>query len=101
MPIDPVLFCKDCKHCKMDIFSWVTSLGGRFNAKDYMFKCGHSIEPAREIINPVYGPEKIKQKMSYCDHERKHGDCGPTAKYWIPKHKKDLFKMLTKETYYD
>lgn len=99
MAIDPVLLCKNCKHCKMDTFSWVTSLGGRVNTKDYMFKCGRSIEPAKEIINPVYGPEKIKQKMSYCDAERKYGDCGPTGKNWTPKHKKDLFKMLTKENH--
>lgn len=97
MAIDPVLLCKDCKHCKMDMFSWITSLGGRVNAQDYMFKCSKSIQPAKEIINPVYGAEKIKAKMTYCDYERKSGECGPTAKHWIPKHKKDLFKMLTKE----
>lgn len=98
MAIDPVYLCKDCKHCKMDTFSWLTSLGGRVGAKDYMFKCAKTVQPAKEVINPVYGPEKIKKKMSYCDYERKReAGCGPEAKYWTPKHKKDLFKMLTKE----
>lgn len=99
MPIDPVYLCKDCKHCKMDIFSYITSLGGRVGVKDWMFKCSNTFKPAREIVNPVFGTEKIKAEMSYCDHERKNGRCGPTARYWQPKHKKDLFKMITKESY--
>jgi len=99
MPIDPIYLCKDCKHSRMDIFSYITSLGGRVGAKDYMFKCSNTFKPAKEIVNPVIGVEKIKAEMTYCDHERKNGMCGPTARYWKPKHKKDLFKMLTKESY--
>ncbi len=64
-----------------------------------MYKCNKSVTPAREIIDPVTGPTKIKAETAYCSFERKHGNCGPIAKNWVPKHKKDLFKMITKESY--
>lgn len=99
MAIDPVLLCKDCKFSKLSPANLVMSLGGLVGVKDYMYKCSKAVTPAREIIDPVTGPTKIKAAVSYCSVERKHGDCGPTAKFWIPKHKKDLFKMLTKEDY--
>jgi hypothetical protein len=99
MPIDPVYLCKDCKFSKMSIANNIFTLGGRLGAKGFMYKCAKSIKPARDVIDPVTGPERIKAETSYCDLERKHGDCGVTAKYWTAKHKKDLFKMLTKEHY--
>lgn len=101
MAIDPVLLCKDCKFSKMNLFNKITTLGGLVGAKGYMYQCAKTFKPAKDIIDPVTGPEIKKSEMSYCESERKHGDCGPTAKHWVPKHKKDLFKMLTKETYYD
>lgn len=92
--------CKDCKHCVMDKFGWITSLGGLVGVDDWMFKCSKVGYPARVIVNPVFGNEKIKAKSSYCSTARGSGDCGPEAKYWTPKHKKDLFKALKKE-YHD
>ena len=99
MPIDPVYLCKDCKYSKMDILSYVVSLGGRVGVKDWMYKCKKSDKPAKEVIDMVTGPKIIKPELLYCDVERKHGECGPTARNWQPKHKKDLFKMITKESY--
>ena len=101
MAIDPVLLCKDCKFSKLSTINNIMTLGGMVGTKDFMYKCSKAVTPAREIIDPVTGPAKIKAEVSYCSIERKHGDCGPTAKFWIPKHKKDLFKLLTKETYRD
>ena len=89
--------CKDCKHCVMDTFGWITTLGGRLGVADWMFKCSRIGQPAHVVVNPVIGYEKIKERLSYCSIARSIGDCGPTAKYWTPKHKKDLFKALTKE----
>jgi hypothetical protein len=99
MPIDPVYLCKDCKFVKMSIFNNIFTLGGRMGVAGYMYKCTRAIKPARDIIDPVTGPEKVKPEISYCSVERQYGGCGPTAKHWTPKHKKDLFKMLTKESY--
>jgi len=99
MPIDPVYLCKDCKFSKMDVTDTIFTLGGRMGAKGFMYKCAKTLKLAHSVLDPVTGPEKIETRMSYCEIERRHGDCGLTAKHWVPKHKKDLFKMLTKESY--
>lgn len=66
-----------------------------------MYKCSNAIKPAHEIIDPVHGNEHIKATMPFCTIERtndyQNTRCGPTGKNWAPKHKKDLFKALTKE----
>jgi hypothetical protein len=97
MPIDPVYLCKDCKFSKMDWFNTIATFGGRVGAKGFMYKCSRTIKPVRDIIDPVTGPARIKSEISYCELERKHGDCGPTARNWTPNRKKDLFKALTKD----
>lgn len=99
MPIDPVYLCKDCKLSRMDLIDTIATLGGRVGAKEFMYKCTRTASPTYNIIDPVTGPNRTKAALSYCGVERKHGDCGPTAKTWTAKHKKDLFKMLTKEHY--
>ena len=97
MAIDNVYLCKDCKFSKMSVLNTITMLGGRVGAQNFMYKCTKTFKPGRDIIDPVTGPEFVKPELSYCESERKHGECGPTAKNWAPKKKKDLFKMLTKE----
>ena len=103
MAIDEVYLCKDCKFSKMDFFNTLNTLGGRVGVKGFMYKCSNAIKPKHEILDPVCGLEKIKTAMPYCTIERTAGSqndrCGPDARYWKPKHKKDLFKMLTKESY--
>ena len=89
--------CKDCKHCVMDKFGRITTLGGLLGVEDWMFKCSKIVYPARVVVNPVTGNEKVKEKLTYCSIARNSENCGPNAKYWTPKHKKDLFKALTKE----
>ena len=97
MAIDPVYLCKDCKFSKMSIANNVFTLGGLVGTKGFMYKCTRTFRPARDIIDPIIGPDRIKAEISYCELERRHGDCGPTAKNWKPKNKKDLFKALTKD----
>jgi hypothetical protein len=97
MAIDTVLLCKDCKFSKMSFGNTIFTLGGLVGTKGFMYKCSKTFKPAHDELDFVTGPERIGANMSYCEVERKHGDCGPTGKYWTPKYKKDLFKMLTKE----
>lgn len=92
-----VLLCKDCKFSKMSLTNRIITLNGNLGARGFMYKCTKTYKPGHNIIDPVTGPEYVNPAISYCEVERKHGDCGPTAKNWIPKKKKDLFKMLTKE----
>jgi hypothetical protein len=99
MPIDTVYICKDCMFGKMDVSDTIFTLGGIVGVTDIMFKCTKTAKSAQVITDPVIGHKKVKPEMSFCSVERKYGDCGPNAKNWIPKHKKDLFKMLTKESH--
>jgi hypothetical protein len=99
MPIDTVYICKDCKFGKMDVSDTIFTLGGKVGVTDSMFKCSKTITSAKITVDPVIGHKKVKPEMKYCSVERTYGKCGPEAKYWIPKHKKDLFKMLTKESH--
>lgn len=98
MAIDTVLLCKDCVHSSISPFwkygSYIFEFGP---PKSHMYKCSKTLRPEHEIVDPVVGKEKVKAKMDYCETQRKHGECGPSGKHWTPKHKKDLFKMLTKE----
>jgi hypothetical protein len=90
--------CKDCIHSRISTFDKYGSYIFEFRApRGHSYRCAKTAEPEKKIIDPVIGPTKIKAKLNYCDSERKHGDCGMDAKFWSPKKKKDLFKMLTKE----
>ena len=92
-------FCKDCKHSKMDFFDKIFTLNGLVGADDIHYKCTKFPQKPTVVENMVIGPKKVKARLPYCEIVRRHGECGQNAKHWIPKHKKDLFKMLTKEEY--
>lgn len=90
--------CKDCKHSRISTFAKVGSYIFEWSPpKSHWYKCAKSIEPEHDVVDPVTGPKTIKADMDYCQIQRKYGKCGTDAKYWAPKKKKDLFKMLTKE----
>jgi len=95
METKDVYLCKDCKHRKMDLFAWVFTLGGNVNLQDWMYTCRKSVRLEKRVINPVTGPEKIKKKLEFCSTARISNEfCGPDARHWSPKHKKDLFKAI-------
>lgn len=89
--------CKDCKHSRMLMIDKIFTLGGRVGVIDANYKCAKFPQEATIVENMVTGPQKVKPKLPYCEIVRRHGECGQNAKYWAPKNKKDLFKMLTKE----
>jgi hypothetical protein len=96
-----LFLCKDCKHSTMLMIDRIFTLNGLVGAQDVNYKCSKFPQNATVVENMVTGPQKVKAKLPYCEITCRHGECGQDAKYWQPKHKKDLFKMLTKETYYD
>jgi hypothetical protein len=89
--------CKDCKHSTMHLSDKIFTLGGRIGVIDANYKCTKFPEAKTVVEDIVLGSKKVKAKLPYCSIARRHGDCGLDGKYWSPKHKKDLFKMLTKE----
>lgn len=78
------LLCKDCIH---RTFSWV-----------YLdYQCNRAAH--REKIDLVTG-KKITSTLFDCSYQRRDNQvrdvCGPEGKYWTPKKKKDLFKILAR-----
>ena len=62
------------------------------------YSCKKDAEHKEASFNPVTG-RKVEPKIKYewCSVARLKGsECGPEAKYWAPKHKKDLFRALIK-----
>ena len=91
--------CKDCKYSTMSMVDRIFTLNGRIAVYDSNYKCSKFPEAAKVVENMVLGPCKVKAKLPYCEIVRRHGECGQDGKHWTAKHKKDLFKMLTKESY--
>lgn len=90
--------CKDCKHSFMKLSDKIFTLGGKVGVTKYSYRCRKSFVEQEIKYDPVLGQEKIKPEYQSCIwSRRKDSECGPDAKYWRPKRKKDLFKMLTKE----
>lgn len=97
MKVDLTYLCKDCKHSFVPISERILTFGF---ASEYSYKCKKGWKPERTIENPVVGLQTTKAEYKSCNITRMAGEvCGPDAKYWAPKKKKDLFKMLTKESY--
>lgn len=76
------LLCKDCIH---RTFNWV-----------YLdYQCNRAAH--REKTNLVTG-KKITSALFDCSYQRRDNQvrdvCGSEGKYWTPKKKKDLFKIL-------
>jgi len=88
--------CKDCKHCFVDFMTFFFSFPGV--PDPYTYKCRGSVTESHVDTNPVTGKMKVPKEINNCMTERRlSGSCGPEGRHWIPKRKKDLFKMLTKE----
>jgi hypothetical protein len=83
----------------MHIVDRIFTLNGLVCVFGSDYKCAKFPKEATIVENVVTGPQKVKPKLPYCEIVRRHGECGQNAKYWAPKHKKDLFKALTKENY--
>jgi hypothetical protein len=94
-----VLPCKECKHSTMLMVDRILTFGGRVGVHDVNYKCTKFPEAKTIVEDIVLGSKKVKAKLPYCQIVRRHGECGLNGKYWAPKHKKDLFKMLTKENH--
>ena len=98
--VDEILTCKDCVHSRMSLVNRIFTLNGLVGNDSVFYKCAKF--PVAEIISadPVIGVKKEPAKLPYCSQTRKeYGECGESGKFWQPKHKKDLFKMLTRESY--
>lgn len=88
-------FCKDCVYFKYSVWDRLSGV------KQENAKCEKSKYITKKSTNMVSGKLVGGDiERSYCVVERGSSSpqrCGPDAKYWKPKRKKDLFKYLAKE----
>jgi hypothetical protein len=79
-----LLLCKECKYAKWR--PWYLML----------WRCTRVKVAETVKVDPVTGPVVTKAHYESCFSAR-YGDCGKDGKYWQPKHKKFLFKLIAKE----
>ena len=90
------LLCKDCKHSfrKWSEIIFTDSLS---------LRCRLAFHPAEIKFDPVIGPIKEAEYHDRCSSQRyeslvKHEDrCDAEGRFWEPKHKKGLFKLIAKD----
>lgn len=90
------LACIDCVHCTIGFWAWFFNL---FPPKlNHDYKCRAILKNSSIDFDPVFGDKKGRESYTQCITNRNSdGVCGPKGKYWTAKHKRDLFKMLTKD----
>lgn len=101
-----------CKDCKYSYIPWLLYLPHLFDKMlttsvgSWNYKCS-KLSTSRTVQDPVVGPVMIKEKTVSCREARntyldgffdengqKIEACGPDGKYWAPKYKHDLFKIM-------
>jgi len=90
------LLCKDCKHSFRELSSFVYWGSGA------EWRCRQAFVEEAVEHDPVTGPKTIPAHYLRCASARgswSDSVCGKQAKLWQPKNKKDLFKLIKKETY--
>lgn len=91
------LLCKDCKH---SFKPWTDFIHG-----DWALRCRISYKEETTTINLVTGPVTepahylrcSTARLDYLSDPLKDSNCGKAAKFWQPKHKSGLFKLIAKE----
>ena len=92
------LACKDCIHSYVPwdsrIMYTIFSFGKipRMEYRCVKFTTNKPPEP-----DPVTGPEKFTPEYERCYSLRGYNGACKGGIHWAPKHKKDLFKALTKK----
>jgi len=90
-----------CTECKYSFRNWSDFI----IPKRYALKCRLAFREEKVEIDPVIGRKVTPAYYEGCnlarmDHLGKHNDqegCGKDGKFWQPKHKSGLFKLIKKE----
>ena len=86
------VLCKDCKHSFKHLSEWIYP-------ESLALRCKLSFVEETIKDDPVTGPKKEPAYYERCSNARyewlrKKDNCGPTGKFWQPKDKKGLFKLI-------
>ena len=92
------LLCKRCKHSFVPLEQRVLSIFSLFQMSRFSYRCKKAFKEDESEFNPVTGPVKVDRHYETCASARMlSGVCGKEGKLWEPKHKKDLFLVLTEK----
>jgi hypothetical protein len=88
--------CKNCIHSHIDLddrlFGYLFNFG---QFSKHYYRCKKTLTKKHFNSNPVTGSERVETHMEWCSVTRTNTEaCGSEGKWWTPKHKKDLFKLL-------
>jgi hypothetical protein len=86
------VLCKDCKHSFKPLSDWIF-------ADSYSLRCKLAHVEEKIVDDPVTGPKKEPAYYERCTNARyewlrNKDNCGPDGKFWQPKNKKGLFKLI-------
>lgn len=91
---EDVFACVDCRHSKISILDWLFDLG---RPDKHLYKCS-KLKYSLGYNDSVIGNRDIKSEFYTCGVAREQEKlCGRKGKYWTPKRKKDLFRLLKKD----
>jgi hypothetical protein len=91
--INNLVTCTSCKHFHLSLLERII----RINPE--LAKCNRT-KYTKENFNIVTGKWNSDIELEYCSVQRRPkpttGACGEEGKHWVPKNKKDLFKLITR-----
>ena len=84
------LACTDCVYSQCG--GPINTFFARLTDTKHGWQCRRVMEPG--YFNRVTGTQEPDQ-YQMCSVERgKHGECGIDARYWTPRRRQDLFRLL-------
>lgn len=89
------VLCKDCNHS----FRTFGSISLHGWSSPYAYFCRKSFKDKHTEMDPVVGSKKVEARYDSCGVARigrvdRDDRCGEAGKFWEPKNKKDLFKLI-------
>ena len=93
------LLCKECKHSFRQLSDFPQWGSG------YEWRCRLNYIENEVVVNhvtgntikPAYYERCNLTRMDYLSKDRNSNICGKEGKWWAPKHKTGLFKLISKE----
>lgn len=88
--------CSECKHFSYSLSEWFWHPFSAVNRYRYA-KCVRNASD-NQRVNLVSGTLVKPDNSLFCSSQRRYPtQCGPLGAQWVPKHKKGLFKLLSKK----
>lgn len=95
---EEIYSCEDCKNSRVGWWRRLKSILGIRDLEPEDYSCHMVVRIHRTKFDSVLGYTGTKIDLDTCSNARfSKRLCGKNARYWVPRHKKDLFKKLKKD----